>query len=152
MIGDAWPGKSWEHRPQNRTKRDRSHGRQRNKQVQEAREAQIREDNELYLHKFEGYMRKKEMAESSIQRHMQNARFYLMEALVQEDNHTMKDGASAAVPFLKYWYPQRWGAKTRDRTLMKQSLKRFYRCMYELDYIQDPLYNSFLAEIGKLDF
>ena len=121
-------------------------------QTQEAREAKIRADNELYLRKFEGYMRKKEMAESSIQRHMQNARFFLMEALVREDNHTMKDGATAAVPFLKYWYAQRWDGTKQQRTQMKQSLKRFYRCMYELDYIQDPLYDSFLAEIEELDF
>lgn len=125
--------------------------RQRNTQIQEAREAQIREDNELYLHKFEGYMRKREMAESSIQRHLQNARFYLTEALAQEDNHTMKDGATAAVPFLKYWYAQRWEGTKQQRTQMKQSLKRFYRCMYELDYIQDPLYDSFLEAFEKLD-
>ena len=122
-------------------------------QTQEAREAQIRADNELYLRKFEGYMRKKEMAESSIQRHMQNARFFLMEALVREDNHTMKDGASAAAPFLKYWYPQRWGANKTQRTQMKQSLKRFYRCMCDLFYISDEAYDSMIAEFEhELDF
>ena len=126
--------------------------RERRYQEKQALEAQIKKDNEEYLRKFEGVMRKKNMAESSINRHMLNTRFYLMDYLPREDNHTMLDGAGHAVYFLKFWYPEH-GANKKDLTQMKQSLKRFYRCMCDLFYISDEAYDSMIAEFEhELDF
>lgn len=92
----------------------------------------IRESNEKLLEDFENWLRKSNLADTTIRRHVENIDFYINEYLLYEDAIEPQAGVFSVSMFLGYWFIKKamW-ASTASIKSNAASLKKFYTYLYE---------------------
>lgn len=97
----------------------------------------IREENEKILDNFEEWLRKKNLKDKTIDKHISNIDFYINEYLLYEDVIEAKDGASDVSMFLGFWFIKKstWASPAQIKS-NASSLKKFYTFMLEKEMIE----------------
>ena len=92
----------------------------------------IKKDNAKLLEQFDQWLSGKGLAQKTVQRHVENADFYINTFLLSEDAIPAKDGASHISMFLGYWFIRKamWASPSAIRE-NAASLKKFYTFMQE---------------------
>lgn len=92
----------------------------------------IKKDNAKLLEQFDQWLSGKGLAEKTVQRHVENADFYINTFLLSEDAIPAKEGASQISMFLGYWFIRKamWASPSAIRG-NAGSLKKFYTFMQE---------------------
>jgi hypothetical protein len=89
----------------------------------------IRESNEKLLEDFENWLRKSNLADKTIGKHVKNIDFYINEYLLYEDAIEPQDGVFSVSMFLGYWFIKKamWASEASIKS-NAASLKKF--CYY----------------------
>lgn len=97
----------------------------------------IREENEKILDNFEEWLRKKNLKDKTIDKHISNIDFYINEYLLYEDVIEAKDGANDVSMFLGFWFIKKstWASPAQIK-INAASLKKFYTFMLEKEMIE----------------
>lgn len=93
----------------------------------------IRQENNLILSRFATWLRKKQLSEDTIQKHVGNIDLYVNQFLLYEEVIEAKDGASEIGMFLGYWFIRKamWSSVNQIKS-NAASLKKFYTYMCEI--------------------
>ena len=101
----------------------------------------IRASNEKLLDDFETWLRKSNLADKTIGKHIDNIDFYINEYLLYEDAVEPQDGVHSVSMFLGYWFIRKamWASKASIKS-NAASLKKFYAFLGERGLVsQDDL-------------
>ena len=92
----------------------------------------IKTQNQKLLRKFENWLKKDGIKESTINKHYGNVDFYINEFLLYEDAIPAKEGSQRIGMFLGYWFIRKamW-ANVSSIKNNAASLKKFYQFMLE---------------------
>lgn len=92
----------------------------------------IRKQNEALLNEFASWLRKSNLKDKTIDKHLENIEFYINEYLLYEDPTEAKDGVYGASMFLGYWFIKKamWASPAQIKS-NAASLKKFYTFMLE---------------------
>lgn len=107
-----------------------------------------RKENDGYIREFDNWLMAKGLSDKTIQRHIDNANFYINEYLLHEDAYRMEDGCYRIDDFLGRFFIRKcmWSTPAT----IKQgatSIKKFYRCMLDSGHITRESYDTLLATI-----
>lgn len=105
--------------------------------------------NKKYLQEFEKWLINKNLVQKTIRKHLNNMDFYLNDYLNYYDAVKMEDGIGEAYGFLGDWFIRKclFASKTSLQEYAA-SVKKFYQCMSELNYVSKEDY-KFLAKVIK---
>lgn len=104
------------------------------------------EENELrnkkLIKEFEHWLKKQNLAAKTIRKHINNVDLFLNDYLPYYEGETMEEGVSSVYTFLSDWFIRKclWSSKTSIKETAA-SIKKFYKCMNELGYIDKEKYN-----------
>ena len=104
------------------------------------------EENELrnkkLIKEFEHWLKKQNLAAKTIRKHINNVDLFLNDYLLYYEGETMEEGVSSVYTFLSDWFIRKclWSSKTSIKETAA-SIKKFYKCMNELGYIDKEKYN-----------
>jgi site-specific recombinase XerD len=92
----------------------------------------IRESNEKLLEDFENWLRKSNLADKTIGKHVKNIDFYINEYLLYEDAIEPQDGVFSVSMFLGYWFIKKamWASEASIKS-NAASLKKFFTFLHE---------------------
>jgi len=123
----------------------------------------IRESNEELLEKFGDWLRRSNLAEKTIGKHVDNVDFYINEYLLYEDAIEPQNGVYSVSMFLGYWFIKKamWASQASIKS-NAASLKKFYGYLYErgmvskedLDELKETIKEEmpeWLATLGRYD-
>ena len=106
--------------------------------------------NEKYLKEFEEWLRKKNLVNKTINKHLDNVEFYLNEFLNYYDITKMEEGVHEVYSYLSGWFIEKclWATKTSIKE-NASSIKKFYNCMSEKGYVSVDDYKSLCEDIKE---
>lgn len=105
--------------------------------------------NEKFLNEFSDWLEKQNLVEKTIRKHVSNIDLYINCYLTWSEIRKMEDGVYEIDYFFRYWYVEKCMFSTVNSLKeMFGSLKKFYKCMNELNYVSDENYNK-ICEIIK---
>ena len=123
----------------------------------------IRKQNEALLNEFASWLRKLNLKDKTIDKHVDNIDFYINEYLLYEEPTEAKNGVYRASMFLGYWFIKKaiWSSPAQVKS-NAASLKKFYTFMLEKGLIdKEDLENlketikeempEWLATMGRYD-
>ena len=92
----------------------------------------IRKSNEGLLDEFETWLRRSNLSDRTVSKHIDNIDFYINEFLLYEDPVEPQDGAYSVDMFLGYWFIRKamWSSKASMKS-NAASLKKFYTFLHE---------------------
>lgn len=92
----------------------------------------IRESNEKLLEDFGNWLRKSNLADKTIDKHVENIDFYINEYLLYEDAVEPQNGVFSVSMFLGYWFIKKamWASQASIKS-NAASLKKFYTYLCE---------------------
>ncbi len=98
----------------------------------EAECKRIRISNGALLDDFENWLRKSNLADKTISKHIDNIDFYVNAYLLYEDAVEPQDGIHSVSMFLGYWFIKKamWANESSIRS-NAASLKKFYAFLHE---------------------
>lgn len=96
----------------------------------------IRESNKQLLEDFANWLRRSNLADKTINEHVQNIDFYINEYLLYEDAVEPQDGVLSVRMFLGYWFIRKamWASQTSIKRNAASS-KKFYQYLYERGWV-----------------
>lgn len=99
--------------------------------------------NQKYLNDFKKYLKNQKLSEKTINKHVDNVKFYLNQYLTYYDIIKMEDGIEEIGSYLGDWFIRKclWSSKSTIKE-NAASIKKFYKCMSELNYITKEDYES----------
>lgn len=109
----------------------------------------IEKENEKYIKIFENYLTENNLSSKVIKSHLNNIDLYLNDYLNYYLSKKMIDGIFSISSFFSMWYIEK--CMFANKTNLKQtatSIKKFYKCMLENNYIKKEDYDT-LCEIIK---
>ena len=106
--------------------------------------------NERFLKEFKNEMNKQNLSPKTINKHLNNIKFYLNTYLNYFDVIKMEDGAQEIDLFLGDWFIHKclWASITSIKE-NATSIKKFYKCMYELNHINKDTYDDLCLSIKE---
>ena len=109
---------------------------------------EIRADNKVLLDAFEKWLRVSGLKDQTIRKHTQNVDFYINDYLLYDDCTHAKDGVSSVNGFFNWFFPRKamWSSKASTKETAA-SLKKFYKCLSELGFVEVVDYQFLLSEI-----
>ena len=104
--------------------------------------------NENYIQEFEVWLHEKNLAPKTIKKHLSNIELYLNEYLNYYEIIKMEDSISEVYSFLNDWFISKcmWASKSSIKE-NASSIKKFYQCMSEKEYIKVEDYKLLCKEI-----
>ena len=92
----------------------------------------IRESNEKLLEDFGNWLRRSNLVDKTINRHVEHIDFYINEYLLYEDATEPQDGIFRVSMFLGYWFIRKamWASRASIKS-NAASLKKFYTYLNE---------------------
>ncbi len=92
----------------------------------------IRASNEKLLDDFADWLQKSNLADKTIDKHVDNVDFYINEFLLYEDAVEPQNGVYSIDMFLGYWFIKKamWASKASIKS-NAASLKKFYTFLHE---------------------
>lgn len=123
----------------------------------------IRQSNAELLDEFENWLRKSDLTDNTVSKHIENIDFYINEYLLYEDPVEPQDGIDSASMFLGYWFIKKamWASESSIKS-NAASLKKFYAFLHErgavskddLDSLKDTIKEEmpdWLATLARYD-
>ena len=106
--------------------------------------------NKKFLNEFKTYMKKQKLSPKTIEKHLSNINFYLNEYLTYYDVKKMEDGVYEINMFLGDFFIRKclW-SNAHSIKENASSIKKFYKCMYELNYIDKESYDHLCLTIKE---
>lgn len=107
------------------------------------------ERNKKFINEFKVYLKKSNLSDKTIKNHISNVELFIDDYLCYYDLVPMEDGVSAIGMFLGDWYIEK--CLFASRTSMKEtaaSIKKFYKCMVEKNYINKEDFD-FMSSVIK---
>ena len=104
--------------------------------------------NEKFIKEFESWLNDKELAKKTIRKHVNNASLYIDDYLNYYDAETMEEGINSVNGFLAGWFIEKclWSSRTSLKETAA-SIKKFYECMSEKEYVKKEDYKNLCREI-----
>lgn len=98
----------------------------------------IRKENKTLLKGFEDYLKKKNLSQKTIGKHVENIDFFINEFLLYEEAISPADGVGEVSYFLGYWFIKKamWATEASIKSSIS-SLKHFYTWMNSQGNITD---------------
>lgn len=97
--------------------------------------------NEKFIQEFKAWLKKQNLSTKTINKHKNNMELYLNNYLPYYESETMEEGTSSVYPFLGDWFIRKcmWSSRSSIKETAS-SIKKFYKCMNELGYIDKEKY------------
>ena len=97
--------------------------------------------NEKFIQEFKAWLKKQNLSIKTINKHKNNMELYLNNYLPYYESETMEEGTSSVYPFLGDWFIRKcmWSSRSSIKETAS-SIKKFYKCMNELGYIDKEKY------------
>ena len=107
-----------------------------------------REKNKDLIKLYREWLANTGLKEKTINKHVDNVAFYINEFLLHDEVITAADGISSIGAYFDWFLPRKttWGSIADTKETIA-SLKKFYKCMLNLDFIEQEDYDLFLIEI-----
>ena len=104
--------------------------------------------NEKFIQEFENWLSQKGLAKKTIRKHVNNASLYINDYLNYYDAEKMEDGIHFVHGFLDGWFIEKclWSSRNSLKET-SASIKKFYECMSEKEYVTKDDYKSLCREI-----
>lgn len=111
---------------------------------------EVRKTNSKYIKEFHSWLKKKGLAEKTIQQHTNNVEFYINDFLNYYDFTDMSEGTHMIDNYLGDWFIRKctWSYPSTIRSTAA-SLKKFYQCMSELRYVTKDSYDQLCCIIKE---
>ena len=105
--------------------------------------------NKKFLNEFQNYLKNNNLTDKTINKHLNNVEFYLNTFLNYYDIVKMEDGIEKIYDYLCDFFIRKctWSSKAAIKE-NAASIKKFYKCMSELNHIKKEDYEK-LCEIIK---
>lgn len=99
--------------------------------------------NEKFIQEFESWLIEKGLVKKTIKKHLNNASLYINDYLNYYDITKMEDGITSVYSFLDGWFIEKclWSSKNSLKE-MSASIKKFYQCMSEKNYVSKEQYKG----------
>ena len=107
--------------------------------------------NDIFLSEFSDYLKKSDVTDKTIRKHISNINFYLNNFLTYyEDFIVMEDGVNEVDNFLGDFFLRKclWASKTSIKEY-SAILNKFYKCMLENKHIEEQAYKDLCDEIKQ---
>ena len=104
--------------------------------------------NEKFLKIFENWLNDQKLAKKTIKKHLNNVDLYINNYLTYYEVNSMEDGVSMIYSFLNDWFIRKctWSSVSSIKETAA-SIKKFYQCMSEKNYIKSENYKFLCQEI-----
>lgn len=104
--------------------------------------------NEQYLQEFSKYLENDGLSAKTINKHVNNVEFYINTYLNAYEPTDMKDGCIGICMYLGDWFIRKttWASKNSIKE-NAASIKKFYKCMLELNHISISEYENICLDI-----
>ena len=114
----------------------------------EKKSAENRKRNEKFIKEFQNWLEQKNLAIKTIRKHVNNASLYINDYLNYYDVEPMEKGAHLVYAFLDGWFIEKclWSSKNSLKQTAT-SIKKFYECMSEKEYVKKEAYKFLCHEI-----
>lgn len=106
--------------------------------------------NEKFINEFEGWLSEKGLVKKTIRKHLSNIDLYLNDYLNYYDITKAEDGMDATYSFLSGWFIEKclWASKNSLKETAA-SIKKFYECMSEKNYVSVEDYKQMCSIIKE---
>ena len=104
------------------------------------------EENELrnkkLINEFKKWLKNQNLTTKTINKHLSNIELFLNDYLPYYEGETMEEGVASVYSFLGDWFIRKcmWSSRTSIKETAS-SIKKFYKCMNELGYIDKDKYD-----------
>ena len=115
----------------------------------EEKEKQNRERNKKYIKEFKDRLKDNSFSEKTIKRHIKNIDLFINEYLNYYEITKMEDGIKEVNSFLDSWFIEKCLATKSSVKEEIASIKKFYKCMCEKNYVNEIDYKSMCEEIKE---
>ena len=104
--------------------------------------------NEKFLNIFENWLKDQKLVNKTIKKHLNNIDLYINDYLNYYEVTPMEDGVSMVYSFLSDWFIRKcmWSSVASIKETAA-SIKKFYQCMSEKNYIKNEDYKFLCQEI-----
>ena len=104
--------------------------------------------NEKFLKIFENWLKDQKLVNKTIKKHLNNIDLYINDYLNYYEVTPMEDGVSMVYSFLSDWFIRKcmWSSVASIKETAA-SIKKFYQCMREKNYIKNEDYKFLCQEI-----
>ena len=119
------------------------------KYLEQLKEKNIKR-NKKFLNEFKNEMQKQNLSPKTIDKHLSNIEFYLNDYLTYYDITKMEDGVYEINMFLGDFFIRKclWSSVSSIKE-NASSIKKFYKCMYELNHIDKESYEHLCLTIKE---
>ncbi len=109
-----------------------------------------RERNKKFFDEFESWLQRKNLGVKTIRKHLSNIDLYVNDYLNYYEVTKMEEGLFETFGFLNGWFIRKclWASKTSIKD-MAASIRKFYKCMCELGYVNREDYNILSDELSN---
>ena len=99
--------------------------------------------NKKFIDEFEQWLIEKGFAKKTIRKHLSNIDLYINDYLNYYDITKMEDGMVDVYSFLNVWFIEKCLLTSRNSLKeMVSSVKKFYQCMSEKEYVKKEDYKE----------
>ena len=104
--------------------------------------------NEKFLKIFENWLKDQKLVNKTIKKHLNNIDLYINDYLNYYEVTPMEDGVGMVYAFLSDWFIRKcmWSSVASIKETAA-SIKKFYQCMSEKNYIKNEDYKFLCQEI-----
>ena len=104
--------------------------------------------NEKFIKEFDSWLNEKGLVKKTIRKHLNNASLYINVYLNYYDVSKMEDGVHYVHGFLDGWFIEKclWSSRNSLKETAA-SIKKFYECMSEKEYVKQEDYRKLCREI-----
>ncbi len=104
--------------------------------------------NDKFIQEFEEWLNQKGFVKKTIRKHINNVSLYINDYLNYYDAVKMEDGVYSVHGFLDGWFIEKclWSSRNSLKETAA-SIKKFYECMSEKEYVKKDDYRSLCREI-----
>lgn len=108
------------------------------------------ERNKKFLEEFKEYLILNKLSDKTIRNHLSNVELYINDYLNYYGVSKMEDGCHEIGMFLGDWFIRKcmWSTATSIKSTAS-SIKKFYKCMNELNYVSKEDYKYLCDTIKK---
>ena len=110
----------------------------------------MQKKNEVYLQKFNKWLKDKGLVDKTIRNHLSNVDLYINDYLNYYEITKMQEGCYSLSSFLGDWFIRKcmWSTTSTIKTTAA-SIKKFYQCMLEYNYILEDDYKYLCLDIKE---
>lgn len=106
--------------------------------------------NEKFLDIYKNWLKNSKTSDKTIRKHVDNMDLYLNDYLNYYENISAEEGIDEAYDFLNDWFIRKCLFATKSSLLeFCTSIKKFYKCMCEYNYIKNEDYEFLVKQIGE---